>query len=228
MKIIKGLFVTGILSVLLLSSCTGKESSEEKIKITIEREDKGVEEQQKESRQPQETPILPQKELKTTTKTTSLPTKKPEATTKVTKSYEPVVEAPPKQQEPSEPAVETRPKQLIEMDMDFKTVANNLSLERHSKYEIKDYWQKVEGKSVIWIGKVYEINKGRRGFKILVDNPGLKSRKGYNIILIGSDQKDIESISKGAHIRFKGILRKFDYGQAGYSAIIVLSDVKIL
>lgn len=170
MRIIKKFLVISMMPMLFLINCTGKESSEEKIKITIEA--------------------------------------KPPST--------------------SEPTQETAPKQTLPRGMDFKIVANNLSLDYHSKYEIKDYWKKVEGKPVIWAGKVYEVDKGRRGFKILVDNPGSKSRKGFNIVLIGDNKQNIESISSGDHIRFKGILRKFDYGQSGYSPLIVLSDAKIL
>lgn len=214
MRIIKNFFVISMLSMLFLINCTGKESSEEKIKITIEHEDKELKDVQKEESQPQKTTQAPTKESKPTTKTASIPAKKPDLNAK-----------PPSASEPIE---ETAPKQILPMGMDFKTVANNLSLDFHSKYEIKDYWKKVEGKPVIWGGKVYEVDKGRRGFKILVDNPGLKSRKGFNIVLIGDDKQNIESISSGDHIRFKGILRKFDYGQSGYSPLIVLSDAKIL
>ncbi|NWF75097.1 MAG: hypothetical protein HXY53_00745 [Nitrospirae bacterium] len=200
MRIIKKFLVISMMPMLFLINCTGKESSEEKIKITIEHGDKGVKEVQKAPEKlREEVPVPP---------------KKPEA--------------PPKTPIASKPPIEFTPKPQLQMGMDFKTVANNLSLDYHSKYEIKDYWQKVEGKPVIWGGRVYEVDKGRRGFKILVDNPGLKSRKGFNIVLIGDDKQNIESISSGDHIRFKGILRKFDYGQSGYSPLIVLSDAKIL
>ena len=217
MRMVK-LFFMAVLSVIFMTNCTGKEQAkEEKIRITIDRQDEKTKGETKSSEQPAE-----KKE----------PEKKPEQVVKEEVQTKKPSPAPGKSEKRREAVLtdEKLPAEgRMEEQMNFKTVAGNLSLDVHTKDEIREYWFKVKGKTVIWKGKVHKVKTGDRGVVIMVNNPAVKSEKGYNIVLLKKGGgRDFESVSEGQPVKFRGTLAKFEPGRDGASPVIILTGAQIL
>jgi len=191
MKMIRiALFMFTIFS--FLYGCTGRDTSEEKIRITIE--------QQSDRSAPE-------------------PAKKQEQT--VQKDQKET------ESKPAAPA-KPEPQKALSGKLNFKAFADNLNVDQHSKNEIDQFWLSVRGKTVIWGGNINQIKIGRNEFRILVDNWTVKSKEGFNIVLLGLGQTEkINPLYTGQTIIFSGVLTKFDYGRNNASAVIVLRNAKI-
>jgi hypothetical protein len=128
MKMIRiALFMFTIFS--FLYGCTGKDTSEEKIRITIEHQ----------SNRSAPEPAKPEPQP---------PTTQPQ----VEKAKKSALQ-PKEQESPDVPE-----KKALSGLLSFKTVADNLNVDQHSKNEIGEFWLSVRGKTVIWGGK-YKSDK---------------------------------------------------------------------
>lgn len=217
MRMVK-LFFMAALSVVFMTNCTGKEQAkEEKIRITIDRQDEKTKEAAKSPEQPAEKKEPPKKQEQIARE--EVPGKEPAPATERFEKRRKML-----------PQREEYPKEgRMDEHMDFKTVAENLSLDFHTKDEIREYWFKVKGKAVAWKGKVHRVKTGERGVMILVDNPAVKSGKGYNIVLLKKDaEKEFGSVSEGQPIKFRGTLTKFEPGKDGGGPVIILTGAQIL
>lgn len=200
--------------LIVFAGCSKKEGpEEEKIRITIERPEVPA---GKEEARPVEKP-----KDKPPAEPPSKPAEKPENEDEVKPKPHP---------EDEKTAI--NPEKPIERPkgerLDFRTVAENLSIDFRTKREIKEYWADVRGKTVKWHGKIFRVKTGRRGFKILVENPAMKSKEGFNIVIVGRGQDNkTSSLKAGENVRFTGNIVKFDYGKGGLSPMVVLDEVKI-
>jgi len=242
-------------SAVLLSYGCGERGAprEEKITITIERPEEAqkppTQVQQQTAQQPVSSPQPPAEQTAPThagaetvtpkpkpSGPQTLPPVKPRETKEEAAAPAP---APQKEPEPVRPIQVTKEPQREETKtaratlpeeraLDFKTVAEGLDVSKHTKAEVKEFWLSVIEKQVVWTAKATTVRTGRRGFKILANDPSVPTDIDYNLVLRGREQQEkAQSISEGQRIKFRGTIASFDYGKGERGAIIVLTDVEI-
>ncbi|HDZ00660.1 MAG TPA: hypothetical protein ENH52_04250, partial [Nitrospirae bacterium] len=150
MKIPKAFWL--IICLSLISGCSGKSTpNEEKITITIEKPSQTAQKEKENahdvSKSVSVSPEHKQKEKKPGSKTLR----------------KPVAPTPSRLSKPAPQRSFNKPvqKNKLAKKMDFRSVAQRLNIDMHSKSEIVGYWKSIVGKSVTWGGVVYRVKAGR-------------------------------------------------------------------
>lgn len=111
----------------------------------------------------------------------------------------------------------------------FRKIAEFLNRDTRSKEQIRHFWSKLRGRTLMLEGEVVRIQPGRGGFKILVNNSAASSPQGYNIVLVGRGQEErLQSLSPGTPVRFRGTVIDFEAGGKGFGPILILRNSQIM
>ncbi len=109
----------------------------------------------------------------------------------------------------------------------FGDVVDQLDLSKNTTLHAKTFWKNVQGQTVTWTGKVYDVSGGRGKAKVLAANDSRRKYKGYNLVLITYDMEGAAELMVGDEIRFRGELLKYK-GRKGHPVIIYLNNVEFI
>ncbi len=116
---------------------------------------------------------------------------------------------------------------LAAESLTFENVTDHLDLRKRTSLHAKTYWGEVQGQTVTWSAKVYDVSGGRGKAKVLAANDSRRKYKGYNLVLVTYDMEAAADLMVDSKITFKGDLYKYK-ARKGNPVIIYLNNVEFI